>query len=126
MPFIKGTDTPGKNRTIPILSGNRHVDRFGHFVLFVQGYAVDPAGTMTGANTYAETSVNPARSIAPALFEGGKALSQLWLFIVAPFVGAALSAVVWKYIVRSKLLLFRKTPLPLSISQLAMVFLYCF
>ena len=75
---------------------------------------------------YAETSVNPARSIAPALFEGGKALSQFWLFIVAPFVGAALSAVVWKYIVRSKLLLFRKTPLPLSVSQLAMVFLYCF
>ncbi len=42
------------------------------------------------------TSVNPARSIAPALFEGGAALSQLWLFIVAPFVGAALSAGVWK------------------------------
>ena len=42
------------------------------------------------------TSVNPARSIAPALFEGGVALSQLWLFIVAPFVGAALSAAVWK------------------------------
>ena len=44
------------------------------------------------------TSVNPARSIAPALFEGGRALSQLWLFIVAPFVGATLSAVVWKAI----------------------------
>lgn len=42
------------------------------------------------------TSVNPARSIGPALFEGGEALSQLWLFIVAPFVGAALSAIVWK------------------------------
>lgn len=42
------------------------------------------------------TSVNPARSIAPALFEGGKALCQLWVFIVAPFVGAALSAIVWK------------------------------
>ncbi|MDD4848646.1 MAG: MIP family channel protein [Bacteroidales bacterium] len=41
------------------------------------------------------TSVNPARSIGPALFEGGQALSQLWLFIVAPFVGAALSALVW-------------------------------
>ena len=35
------------------------------------------------------TSVNPARSIGPALFEGGKALTQLWLFIVAPFAGAA-------------------------------------
>ncbi len=42
------------------------------------------------------TSVNPARSIGPALFQGGDALSQLWLFIVAPFVGAALSACVWK------------------------------
>ncbi len=42
------------------------------------------------------TSVNPARSIAPAVFQGGQALSQLWLFIVAPFVGAALSALVWK------------------------------
>ncbi len=41
------------------------------------------------------TSVNPARSIGPALFQGGEALSQLWLFIVAPFVGAALSALVW-------------------------------
>lgn len=44
------------------------------------------------------TSVNPARSIGPALFEGGTALSQLWLFIVAPLVGAAFSAIVWKVI----------------------------
>ncbi len=44
------------------------------------------------------TSVNPARSIGPALFEGGVALSQLWLFIVAPFVGAVGSAIVWKII----------------------------
>ena len=44
------------------------------------------------------TSVNPARSIGPALFEGGQALSQLWLFIVAPLVGAAISAIVWKTI----------------------------
>lgn len=44
------------------------------------------------------TSVNPARSIAPAIFEGGVALSQLWLFIVAPLVGAACSAGVWKVI----------------------------
>ena len=42
------------------------------------------------------TSVNPARSIGPALFEGGVALKQLWLFIVAPFMGAILSALVWK------------------------------
>ena len=44
------------------------------------------------------TSVNPARSIGPALFEGGVALQQLWLFIVAPFLGAILSALVWKVI----------------------------
>lgn len=43
------------------------------------------------------TSVNPARSIGPAIFQGGEALSQLWLFIVAPFVGAAISAMVWNY-----------------------------
>lgn len=42
------------------------------------------------------TSVNPARSFGPALFAGGKALCQLWLFIVAPCVGAVCSAVVWK------------------------------
>ena len=44
------------------------------------------------------TSVNPARSIGPAIFEGGQALSQLWLFIVAPFIGAILSTIVWKII----------------------------
>jgi aquaporin Z len=47
---------------------------------------------------YTGTSVNPARSIGPALFQGGEALSQLWIFIVGPFVGALLSAVVWKAI----------------------------
>lgn len=44
------------------------------------------------------TSVNPARSIGPALMEGGQALTQLWLFIVAPLVGAAFSSLVWKYL----------------------------
>jgi aquaporin Z len=42
------------------------------------------------------TSVNPARSIGPALFVGGWALEQLWLFIVAPFVGAAIAAMVYR------------------------------
>ena len=40
------------------------------------------------------TSVNPARSIGPALFEGGSALSHLWLFIVAPLLGGAVAALV--------------------------------
>jgi aquaporin Z len=42
------------------------------------------------------TSVNPARSLGPALFAGSTALSQLWLFIVAPIIGGILAAVVWK------------------------------
>lgn len=42
------------------------------------------------------TSVNPARSIGPALFEGGAALCQLWLFIVAPFIGCAIAALIWR------------------------------
>ena len=41
------------------------------------------------------TSVNPARSIGPAIFVGGWALSQLWLFIVAPILGALIAAVVY-------------------------------
>ncbi|UQA96416.1 MIP family channel protein [Streptomyces halobius] len=40
------------------------------------------------------TSVNPARSIGPALFAGGAAVTQLWLFLVAPLIGGALAAVV--------------------------------
>ena len=44
------------------------------------------------------TSVNPARSIAPAVFAGGETLSQLWIFIVGPFVGAALAAGIWRAI----------------------------
>lgn len=42
------------------------------------------------------TSVNPARSIGPALFVGGAALQQLYIFIVAPLAGGALAALVWK------------------------------
>lgn len=47
---------------------------------------------------YTGTSVNPARSLGPALFEQGQALSELWVFFVGPFVGAALAAGVWKMI----------------------------
>jgi aquaporin Z len=42
------------------------------------------------------TSVNPARSIGPALFAGAEAIGQLWLFIVAPIVGAAIAGVTYK------------------------------
>jgi aquaporin Z len=43
-------------------------------------------------------SVNPARSTGPALFVGGWALQQLWLFWVAPLAGAALAGVVYRYL----------------------------
>lgn len=41
------------------------------------------------------TSVNPARSLGPALFAGGSALGQVWLFILAPLVGAVIAVVIW-------------------------------
>ena len=44
------------------------------------------------------TSVNPARSIATAIFAQNGALGQVWLFILAPLVGAALGAVIWKFV----------------------------
>jgi len=44
--------------------------------------------------TVTGTSVNPARSIGPALFVGGTALSQLWLFIIAPLIGGAIGGLI--------------------------------
>ncbi|MBO6243076.1 MAG: MIP family channel protein [Clostridia bacterium] len=48
------------------------------------------------------TSVNPARSLAPALFVGGEALAQVWVFIVAPLVGAAIAAYAWKFLSKTE------------------------
>ena len=44
------------------------------------------------------TSVNPARSIAPAVFAGGEALAQLWIFIIGPMAGAAIAAGIWRVV----------------------------
>lgn len=44
------------------------------------------------------TSVNPARSIAPAVFTGGEAVSQLWVFILGPIIGGLFAALVSKYL----------------------------
>lgn len=44
------------------------------------------------------TSVNPARSLAPAIFAGGRALKQVWVFILAPLLGGALAAGLFKLI----------------------------
>ncbi len=47
-------------------------------------------------------SVNPARSIGPALIAGSAALSQVWLFVLAPILGGTLSAIVWKFLLEKK------------------------
>ncbi|HIV80326.1 MAG TPA: aquaporin [Candidatus Avanaerovorax faecigallinarum] len=44
------------------------------------------------------TSVNPARSFGPALLAGGEAMSQVWVFIAAPLIGAAIAAVIYMYL----------------------------
>jgi aquaporin Z len=41
-------------------------------------------------------SVNPARSLGPAVFVGGQAITQLWLFLVAPFAGAVLAGLAFR------------------------------
>ena len=46
------------------------------------------------------TSVNPARSLAPAVLQGGDALSNVWIFIVAPIVGAVLAGLFYKYVLK--------------------------
>jgi aquaporin Z len=48
------------------------------------------------------TSVNPARSLGPALVAGGTALAQLWAFILAPIIGALVAALVWKFLFEEK------------------------
>ena len=48
------------------------------------------------------TSVNPARSIGPAIFAGGQALKDVWVFICGPLVGGALAACAWKGIAPSE------------------------
>ena len=41
-------------------------------------------------------SVNPARSIGPAIFQGGAAISQIWVYIAAPLIGGLIAALVWQ------------------------------
>lgn len=48
------------------------------------------------------TSVNPARSFAPAVFNGGEFLGEVWIYVVGPLVGAALAALLWKFWLKPK------------------------
>lgn len=76
-------------------------------ILLVTDHAAAPgfAGIAIGASLAAVhlvgipltgTSVNPARSLGPALFAGGDSLQQVWLFLIAPLVGGALAVVLWR------------------------------
>jgi len=80
------------------------------FILTILGVTADPAkGSVAGivigltlvfvhivGIPLTGTSVNPARSIGPALFAGGKAMADLWVFIVAPLVGSVVAVLVYK------------------------------
>ena len=48
------------------------------------------------------TSVNPARSLAPAVLQGGDALCNVWIFIIGPVVGAVLAGLFYKYVLKEK------------------------
>ena len=48
------------------------------------------------------TSVNPARSLAPAVLQGGSALNNVWIFLVAPIIGAILAGLFYKYVLKEK------------------------
>lgn len=52
--------------------------------------------------SFTGTSVNPARSLAPAILQGGKALSQVWVFIVAPLIGGAIAALFYRFVLADK------------------------
>ncbi len=52
--------------------------------------------------SFTGTSVNPARSFGPALFVGGDALANVWVFIVAPLIGGVLAALVYKFLAAEK------------------------
>ncbi len=84
---------------ITIFAATSHAEIAG-FVGIVLGFFII-ALVMMGFSV-SGTGINPARSIGPALFVGGKALEQLWLYITAPIVGAILAAGIWRGIFRRK------------------------
>lgn len=71
---------------------------FGNIAGLVIGLSLMPI-VLIGL-PFTGTSVNPARSLGPALLAGGQSLAQVWLFIVAPLVGGALAALVHRALVR--------------------------
>ena len=86
------------------------------FVLAILGVTSKPeygkvAGLVIGLSltlvhilgiAFTGTSVNPARSFGPALFVGGDALANVWVFLLAPMVGGVLAALCWKFLSSGK------------------------
>ncbi len=69
------------------VTANKHYEKFVGVVIGLALTAFIFAGI-----GYTGAGFNPARSIAPAILQGGSALSNLWLYIVGPFIGGALAA----------------------------------
>ncbi len=69
---------------------------FGNIAGIVIGTLV--IGLILFAGPISGGSFNPARSLAPALFSGGEALSNLWLYLLSPTLGAITAGFVWKFI----------------------------
>jgi glycerol uptake facilitator-like aquaporin len=65
-------------------------------------FATVGGASANGIDAVTNTSVNPARSTGPALFAGSWALAQLWLFWVAPLVGAAAAGFVYRELLANR------------------------
>ena len=79
-----------------VILGVTHNEKYSSKAGLVIGLVLTLIHIVTIALT--GTSVNPARSLAPAVLTGGEALSQVWVFILAPLAGGALAAFAWKFI----------------------------
>ena len=71
-------------------------EQFGHVAGLVIGGALTLVHLLGIAIT--GTSVNPARSLGPAIFAGGDYIKQIWIFLLAPLVGGILAAVIWMFL----------------------------
>ncbi|MBO0840477.1 MAG: aquaporin [Sciscionella sp.] len=76
--------------TVLLVTGNAAAPGFGGIAIGFSLAVIHLAGIPLDG-----VSVNPARSLGPALFAGGHALSQVWVFLLAPLVGGVLAALVW-------------------------------
>ena len=80
-----------------VTSKNQNHGSFGGLIIGLTLVGIHIIGIgLTG------TSVNPARSLGPALFVGGEALSQVWVFLLAPLVGAALASVFYNFVLKDE------------------------